>query len=152
MKQTKPFGRAFIPNLQLLDEPSSAEEAAPVSAAKQAPADREVHTELFDLAGASRPTPPVPQASPLRKMLRDAAMLLGVPVLLLTAYVGMRDSMILAGFLDQVSTEETVMLCKDGKMVYRDEFSVVDRLLNRGNFVCTDWRVQRGFLTRARHS
>ncbi len=150
MKQTKPFGRAFIPNLQLLDEPDSAQEAGPAAAvAETAPA---TSTELFDLGGSSHPLPPPPPESPLRKLMRDAAMLLGVPVLLLTCYVGMRDSMILAGFLDQVSTEETVMLCKDGKMVYQDAYSVVDRLLNRGNFVCTDWRVQRGFLTSPRHS
>ena len=152
MKQTKPFGRAFDPTLQLLDEQPCADAASPDAVSEQAPVAAEIRTELFDLGGSNRPLPPVPTVSPLRKALRDAAVLLGVPVLLLTVYVGMRDSMILAGFLDQVSTEETVMLCKDGKMVYRDEYSVVDRLLNRGNFVCTDWRVQRGFLTSPRHS
>jgi hypothetical protein len=84
--------------------------------------------------------------APWRQKLQGFAVMSGTAVTLLVVFVLMRDSMALANLLQQVTTEETVMVCKEGKMVYPD-YSILDRLMNNGRFLCTEWKVQRGFLT-----
>ena len=89
---------------------------------------------------------PVKRVDPIKRMLRDALVATLVLPVVFMAYVAMRDSMVLAKMLEKMTTAETVMVCEDGKMVYAD-FSLTDRLMNRGNFMCTDWRVQSGYLS-----
>lgn len=151
MKQTKPFGRAFIPAAEAASA-HSAETQVPQPAAAQedgaAPATGSA--DLFSLSGGALPMDSPEVASPLQQKMREWCSLAATVVALLTVYVLLRDSMTLANLLQQVTTEETVMICKDGRMVYPD-YSILDRLMNNGRFLCTEWRVQRGFLTLPRH-
>jgi hypothetical protein len=62
------------------------------------------------------------------------------------AFVFLRDSMLLANMLQSLTTDETVMVCKDGKVLY-EGYNPWDRLMGRGHFVCTEWKTQSGFLT-----
>lgn len=141
MKQTKPYGRAYLPAASTTvsaaaepaGEPSTILEAHPTG------------VELFSLAAGHLPPTPQAPAAPWRKVARDALSLVLLLVVALVIYVGMRDSLMLANLLQQVSTEDTVMVCKDGKVQYADH-SIADRLLDRGRFVCTEWKVQPTFM------
>jgi hypothetical protein len=141
MKQTKPFGRAYLPATSATDTAAAEPEGAPTTIL-EAPAGG---VELFSLGAGHMPQTPPPPAAPWRKVLRDTSVLTVWLVLAMVVYVGMRDSLMLANLLQQVSTEDTVMVCKDGKVQYADH-SITDRLLNRGRFVCTDWKVQPTFV------
>lgn len=145
MKQTKPYGRAFVPASELAKAQNPAQEKTKEISPQKSTSTPSV--ELFDLGGSKFDKQTTAKSNPIQKIIRDGSISLGVSIILLGAYIGMRDSMRLASILDVMPTEETVMICKDGKVVYKDDFSVIDRLLNQGNFVCTDWHVQRGFLT-----
>ncbi|MBP9904093.1 MAG: hypothetical protein KBF66_00945 [Rhodoferax sp.] len=151
MKQTKPFGRAHIPlsepgqtTAKSADEPASKKHSDETESGSQ-------RVDIFDLASRIEPletTRTVPNV--WGKVLRDGAIYLGMLVTLFVVYVGMRDSMILAKVLDAIPTDDTVMLCKDGTVIYDDDGNIVsmisNRLFNRGHLICTDWRVQKGFL------
>lgn len=141
MKQTKPFGRAYLPA-------ASTAASAAVDAEDEPSTILETHAagvELFSLGAGHLPQTPQVPAAPWRKAVRDASALLVLVVVALVIYVGMRDSLMLANLLQQVSTEDTVMVCKDGKVQYADN-SIADRLLDRGRFVCTEWKVQPTFM------
>ncbi len=146
MKQTKPFGMAYAPASSPAAEPTVPMplEAGPAQEAGQAgPA---APVDLFNVASSHLEAIETQPPSRWKKLVKDGATVVAVAAALSAVYVGMRDSMLLASMLDQVSTEETVMVCKDGKVYYPD-FSIMDRLLNRGRLVCTEWRVQRGYLS-----
>lgn len=141
MKQTKPFGRAYLPvPLPQADAPDISGENSPEPSGS-APA-----VELFSLRATDIPVQPVKRVDPLKRLLRDAAVATLVLPVVFLAFVAMRDSMVLAKMLEKMTTAETVLVCEDGKMVYAD-FSVTDRLMNRGSFMCTDWRTQSGYLS-----
>jgi hypothetical protein len=141
MKQTKPYGRAYLPAASIALSAAAEPEGEPSTILEVHPAG----VELFSLgAGHLPPTPQAP-AAPWRKAARDAFSLVLLLVVALVIYVGMRDSLMLANLLQQVSTEDTVMVCKDGKVQYADN-SLADRLLDRGHFVCTEWKVQPTFM------
>lgn len=146
MKQTKPYGRAFIP----ASETKASEEQKTPKNEDAEPAQKQatpISVELFDLGGSHISKQTVENTPSIQKTIQSAVTVFGGVIVLLAAFIGMRDSMLLSNILDVMPTEETVMVCKDGKMVYKDDFSIMERLLNEGNFVCTDWHVQRGFLT-----
>lgn len=141
MKQTKPFGRAYLPATSAAASAAAEPEGEP-NTILEAPA---AGVELFSLGAGRLPVEQPPPPAPWRKLVRDASTLLVLVVLALVIYVGMRDSLMLANLLQQVSTEDTVMVCKDGKVQYADN-SIADRLLDRGHFVCTEWKVQPTFV------
>lgn len=141
MKQTKPFGRAYLPAASAA-VPAVAEPEGDPTTILEAPT---AGVELFSLGAGHLPQTPQIAAAPWRKAVRDGCTLLLLLVVALAIYVGMRDSLMLANLLQQVSTEDTVMVCKDGKVHYPDN-SIADRLLNRGRFVCTEWKVQPTFM------
>ena len=153
MKQTKPFGRAFLPPADRnAPQPSGA--PAPVETTEVAdklPPKSSAGAELFDLGGTHRVAAASPDM-PWAQAAKNAAVYLSTVIVLMVVWVGMRDSMLLAKLLDVVPNEETVMLCKDGRVLYDDDADlftmVTDRLLSRGHLICTDWRVQRGYLYR----
>lgn len=144
MKQTKPYGRAYLP--------PSAQETAPAEPPPPSPehaAAEEEHNasrDLFSLTGETLVYRDAPATSSTLATLRQMTLQFVMVLALLLLFVTIRDSLFLARLLDQLSTEDTVMVCKDGKMYYPD-YNPLDRLLGRGHFVCTDWKVQRGFLS-----
>jgi len=150
VKQTKPFGRAYA--LPGENQPSSpAREASPApQASSQGAEPVPCGAELFDLRSSASVNAVATPAPWWTVAARNAAVWLGTLMVMMLVYVGMRDSMLLAKMLDVVATEETVMLCKDGTVRYNDEADLftmlADRLLSRGHLICTDWRVQRGYL------
>ncbi|WP_296509485.1 hypothetical protein [Rhodoferax sp.] len=141
MKQTKPFGRAYLTAADSAAAPSP----TTIPAALAATASSQLG-DLFSLHGAALPAQDQAPAPLWQQKLREWCVLAATVAALLSAYVMLRDSMLLANWLQQVTTDETVMVCKDGKMVYPD-YSIVDRLLNNGHFMCTEWKVQRGYLS-----
>jgi len=147
VKQTKPFGMAYLPMPTSM--PTLAPQAADPDAESNAPssaASAANSVELFSLRATDLPATVAQPVDPLKKLLRDASVAAITLPLLFMAFVAMRDSMVLANMLEKITTAETVMVCEDGKMVYAD-FSVTDRLMNRGHFMCTDWRMQSGYLS-----
>lgn len=150
MKQTKPFGRAYTPAAEAPGAPGQGPDT-PLPPQSDTPAADDgaqagSSADLFSL-GAGTLTQDVEQSlAPWRQKLQGFAVMSGTAVTLLVVFVLMRDSMALANLLQQVTTEETVMVCKEGKMIYPD-YSILDRLMNNGRFLCTEWKVQRGFLT-----
>jgi hypothetical protein len=153
MKQTKPFGRAYIPAAEVASasgKNDSAPTPTPESGSGTGAGEASGHADLFSLSGGAVLAQPPKPAPSWRQKARECGVLALVLMALLTVYVLMRDSVALANLLQQVTTEETVMVCKDGKMIYPD-YSIVDRLLGNGRFLCTEWSVQRGFLTLPRH-
>jgi hypothetical protein len=64
----------------------------------------------------------------------------------LSVFVLVRDSLLMAQLLEQVSSREAVMVCKEGTMHYPG-YNPLDRLLGKGHFVCTEWSIQRGMLS-----
>ncbi len=152
MKQTKPFGRAYIPAAERMAA-SAAEAPAPQVAqppAAEQPAYAGGPGDLYSVDAVFVPYVSTAEVDGWGAMARAAVLWAVLGVGAVTGYVLVRDSMVLQSLLQQVTTEDTVMVCKDGKMVY-DDYSVVDRLLNNGRFLCTEWKVQRGFLTLPRH-
>jgi hypothetical protein len=145
VKQTKPFGMAYspTPTPQPADTQGKAAEPAIESSSAASAANA---VELFSLRASDLPGAPTKPVDPLKKLLRDTSVAAITLPLLFMAFVAMRDSMVLAKMLEKMTTAETVMVCEDGKMIYAD-FSVSDRLMNRGNFMCTDWRMQNGYLS-----
>lgn len=141
MKQTKPFGRAYLPAASAAATAVAEPEGDPTTILEAPTAG----VELFSLGAGHLPQTPQIAVAPWRKAVRDGCTLLLLLVVALAIYVGMRDSLMLANLLQQVSTEDTVMVCKDGKVHYADN-SIADRLLNRGRFVCTEWKVQPTFM------
>jgi len=151
MKQTKPFGRAYIPATEAAAARHAETQAPqPPAAQEEGGAAPTGSADLFSLSGGALPMDSPEVARPWQQKIREWCSLAVTVIALLTVYVLLRDSMALANLLQQVTTEETVMICKDGKMVYPD-YSIFDRLLNNGRFLCTEWSVQRGFLTLPRH-
>ena len=142
MKQTKPYGRAFTPTMDA--KKGNEAEKVPQKSQKSS---SQPSVELFDLSGSKIDDVEQEESHPIQKKLRTIGIFLGITSILLGVYVGMRDSMILGELLDVTPNVETIMVCKDGKMFYKDEYSLLDRILNNGNFICTDWHVRSGFLT-----
>ena len=162
MKQTKPFGRAFIPSAELQqaqassDAPPHEPAPSPFPLSPARPSAANNHSgDIFELRSNSVPRPARP-AEPLswRKLLRQGAIYCAVIGGLFVVYVGMRDSMILANMLDVLPTEDTIMQCKAGTVWYDENADIIskiaDRILDRGHLICTDWRVQHGFRTAPR--
>jgi hypothetical protein len=151
MKQTKPFGRAYIPATEAAAARNTETQVSqPPVAQEDGGATSTGSADLFSLSGGALPMDSPEVARPWQQKIREWCSLAATVIALLTVYVLLRDSMALANLLQQVTTEETVMICKDGKMVYPD-YSILDRLMNNGCFLCTEWSVQRGFLTLPRH-
>ncbi len=150
MKQTKPFGRAYTPATEAPGAPGQGPDAPLLPQSDTPAADGGAHAassaDLFSLSAGTLTQDEEQPLAPWRQKLQGVAVMSGTAVTLLVVFVLMRDSMALANVLQQVTTEETVMVCKEGKMVYPD-YSVLDRLMNNGRFLCTEWKVQRGFLT-----
>ena len=149
MKQTKPFGSAFVQATRAVAEatlPMPLQATASDDAMPAGSGTGSVGADIFNVAPSRIDSTKAVAVPAWRKILKDALVALVSLAAVFVVYVGMRDSMLLAAMLDQVTTEETVMVCKDGTVYYPD-FSITDRLLNRGRLVCTDWRVQRGYLT-----
>lgn len=150
MKQTKPFGRAYMPATEAAADRNAVPQAPHLGATEEGEVATTGSADLFSLSGGAIPMEYPAVARPWQHKLQEWCFMVATVIALLTVYVLMRDSMTLANLLQQVTTEETVMICKDGKMVYPD-YSILDRLMNNGRFLCTEWRVQRGFLTLPRH-
>lgn len=155
MKQTKPFGRAYLTPAETGRTLIPPQNQQPPQTTSPDIDDMQVTVDLFDIRGAA----PLDAASnrPANrwiKHLRDSSVALGLLATLLSVYVGMRDNMVLARMLDVVPTDETVLLCKDGQVRYGASGGLLsglsDRLFNRGHLVCTDWRIQGGFRTAPR--
>ena len=155
MKQTKPFGRAYLTPAETGRTLIPPQNQQPTQTTSPDIDDKQVTVDLFDIRGAA----PLDAASNRlakgwTKRLRDSSMALGVLATLLTVYVAMRDNLVLARMLDVVPTDETVLLCKDGQVRYGASGGVLsglsDRLFNRGHLVCTDWQMQSGFRTAPR--
>ena len=138
MKQTKPFGQAYAP---VSESPSDAAEL-PALPQPEAP-ERSAGPNRPAPAHGARPQqrPPATLASVARKLL-----LLGVATcLFLTGYVLIRDSVDTVNALEHVHTDDTITECKDGKIEYQG-FSIMDRLMGRGTFICTDWHTENRYL------
>ena len=160
MKQTKPFGHSGMPAAAPpaaapADPGAHAPDSSATSALQLALAGPGLSgqlpgADLFSLRAAHAPTAPARKPYNWKYLVRDSVVVAWVMCGLMAGFVAMRDSMMLANFLAQISTEETIMVCKDGKVLYTG-FGVIERLRNQGHFVCTDWRVQSGYLTIPRH-
>lgn len=144
MKQTKPYGRAHL---------TSAEREF---LARQGPPPRQFTPAQTSVGQADNPhgaaqagdsllSPPARRAKKI-SLLHQGANYLFVLVVSLSIFVFVRDSLLLARLLEQVSSRESVMVCKEGKMHYPD-YNPLDRLLGKGHFICTEWSIQRGMLS-----
>ena len=145
MKQTKPYGRAQLTSAER--ELLARQETKPAALqATRSPGTTAGSPDLFDLGGDSLNTPQEVASPRQQSHLRAAmgyAVALGVA---LTVFVLVRDSLLMARVLEQLSSREAVMVCKDGTMHYAS-YNPLDRLLGKGQFVCTEWSIQRGMLS-----
>jgi len=150
VKQTKPYGKAYASPASSAASAAGAETVeTPVSGAVDIvlPDDEDSRSfDLYDSVGQGQAVAARPAAASWRVWLRQLATYSAVLVGLAAVYVLMRDSVVLANMLQELTTEETVMVCKDGKVLY-DGYNPLDRLFGRGHLICTDWQTQRGFLS-----
>lgn len=141
MKQTKPYGRAFPP-------PESGKPTRPKNPAEdrrmQAAEPDQAITERGPLV-FNRPSvkiQPPKQRSTLATVAIKTALLIAATL----AYVILRDSVFIQNLITMVTNKESVMTCLSGEMQYVD-WSVWDRLVGNGRFVCTEWKVQARFVS-----
>lgn len=145
MKQTKPYGRAHLTAAER--EFLARQTTAPAERPSTRPSDAPLgNPDIFDLSGESLGHPTEAFSPPKQPLLRRAMAYTLVASVALTVFVLVRDSLLLAQLLEQVSSREAVMVCKEGTMHYPD-YNPLDRLLGKGHFVCTDWSIQRGMLS-----
>lgn len=140
MKQTKPYGKAYAASDRTEKYPRRQEQprsVPPIVARSTAPA------SSVTVSAVSPARTPQSLSGVDWMMKKMAQLVLGVT--LCTAYVYVRDSTIVQNFINQVSNFETVMKCEEGRVEYQD-WSVWDRLMGNGRFVCTDWKVQSRFV------
>ncbi len=145
MKQTKPYGRSHqTATKNASDAVADPSAPAPAEAAAQGqPAFEESPREA-----GPRPAPrPVAVHKPLsaRSMARNFVLVNVAICLLLTGYVLIRDSIATVAAMDHVHTDDTVTECKNGSIQYRG-YSIKDRLLGLGYFVCSDWHTENRYL------
>ncbi|MDT8992031.1 hypothetical protein RQP54_14255 [Curvibacter sp. APW13] len=142
MKQTKPYGRAHW----TADERAAmAQEAdiAPTPEREPTPASAATTPDLFSLHATAL----APRPSALRTNRWCAGLIYtGLGIAALCVFVLVRDSLLLAQILQQMSSEEAVMVCKEGAMHYARS-NPLDMLLGRGHFVCTEWSIRRSMLS-----
>ena len=79
------------------------------------------------------------------QILRINMISIACVITLLTGFVLMRDSLDVVSALEQDSTNDTVMACKKGAIRYQG-FAPVDRIMGRGNFVCTEWDMEHRYM------
>lgn len=141
MKQTKPYGRAFP-----LPESSS-------SRSKSAP-EPEKHPYMVGSDQADTERGPLVFSGPVTRIQapaeRSTFATLSIKTVLcvaaIIAYVILRDSVFTQNLISMVTNKESVMTCLSGDMKYAD-WSVWDRLVGNGRFVCTEWKVQSRFVS-----
>lgn len=140
MKQTKPYGRAYPP-----PESGSRSRSAPepekypyVVASDQA------DTERGPLVFSS-PTTRI-QAPTQRSTFATLSIKTALCIAAIIAYVILRDSVFTQNLISMVTNKESVMTCLSGEMQYVD-WSLWDRLVGNGRFVCTEWKVQARFVS-----
>jgi hypothetical protein len=145
MKQTKPYGHAHTGSSSTASSPR---EKPPQSRTTNENPKSHRLTEQGGPSALVAPEPlPVPlPGSRLLLQVRGITIKLAVTLIAITSYVGIRDSVLMQNMLIQLTNKETVMLCKDGTMKY-DDWSLPDRLMGKGRFVCTDWVVQNRFVS-----
>ena len=146
MKQTKPYGRAYLPTAEaaLVGAESV---ALPIPASEPPPA-RQVHYR-------SEPTHTVPVAKPgtitihismtVESLVQKFVILNVVICVALTFFVLIRDSLDTVSALEHVHTADTITECKNGSIQYQG-FSISDRIMGRGSFVCSDWHMENRYL------
>lgn len=143
MKQTKPYGRSHL----TAAERAALEQQSTLPAllqTTQPPFQTDASQDIFNLTGDGSSTVPMAERKP--SPLRQAGIYLLLMAATLTVFVFVRDSLLMARLLEQVSSREAVMVCKEGRMHY-NSYNPLDRLLGKGHFVCTEWTIQRGMLS-----
>lgn len=145
MKQTKPYGRAHLTSAERAQLARTAAKPAEQQSDRP-PLDSHSTPENFEPAADKRSPrtghAAVKRTTSLRQGLANAALVIAVLVI----YVLVRDSLMMVQVLEQLSSREAVMVCKDGRMHYAS-YNPLDRLLGKGQFVCTEWSIQRGMLS-----
>lgn len=145
MKQTKPYGRAQLTSAER--ELLARQETKPSALqATRSPDTTTGSPDLFDLGGDSLNTPQEVASPRKQSSLRAVTGYAVALSVALTVFVLVRDSLLMARVLEQLSSREAVMVCKDGTMHYTSN-NPLDRLLGKGQFVCTEWSIQRGMLS-----
>lgn len=145
MKQTKPYGRAHLTSAER--ELLARQATAPAKPPPPRPSGASPgNPDIFDLGGESLRSRTDAFSPPKQPLWRRVLTHTLVASVALTVFILVRDSLLMAQLLEQVSSREAVMVCKEGKMHYPD-YNPLDRLLGKGHFVCTDWSIQRGMLS-----
>lgn len=142
MKQTKPYGRAFSPS----DNNSAKRSDKPLDknpcqrTAAPEPADTDRGALVFN-----SPTTKI-QAPKQRSKAAIASIKTVLLLAAVLAGITLRDSVFIQNLITMVTNKESVMTCLSGQMQYED-WSVWDRLMGNGRFVCTEWKVQARFVS-----
>jgi hypothetical protein len=140
MKQTKPYGRAFTTSTGRTSDPPQAQ-ARSVDIPLPIPAETDLERPALDIgekfSSAMEPTGPMPLS--IRILAYTASAIVAT-----ASYIWIRDSLFAQNLVTMVTNKETVMVCLEGNMQYRD-WSLWDRLAGNGYFVCSDWKVQTRF-------
>lgn len=145
MKQTKPYGRAHLTSAER--EFLARQETKPTELqSTRPPLDGGGNQDIFNLTGDSLSPGSADSADKRPTLLRQVMTYVLVVMAALTVFVLVRDSLLMAQLLEQVSSREAVMVCKEGTMHYSG-YNPLDRLLGKGHFVCTEWSIQRGMLS-----
>jgi hypothetical protein len=142
MKQTKPYGRAFSASdnnsAKRPDKPLDPGPYQHTEAPQSADTDRGALVFNTPNATIQAPRQRFTAASvSINTMLLVAAILAGITL---------RDSVFIQNLITMVTNKESVMTCLSGQMQYED-WSVWDRLVGNGRFVCTEWKVQSRFVS-----
>ena len=76
-------------------------------------------------------------------LLAACAIFTGMAVVT-TLFVLIRDSMSVSSSVDGSTAIDATMVCADGTVNY-PSFSIMDRILGNGSFVCTDWQTKKRY-------
>ena len=140
MKQTKPFGRAFAPAIDSSRKPTWQREVE-----RKEPTPREPDSAPREqLTGTHRPNGnhvAHARGAGTKVALITAALGAGL-LIFFGVWIGVLESMIEHENLKQHAQSNAVSRCVDGMVVYHGG-PILDRLLARGRFVCTDWRMKK---------
>jgi hypothetical protein len=140
MKQTKPYGRALsASDNNSAKRPDKTPEQYQRTAAPE-PSDTDREALVFN-----SPTAKI-QAPKQRSTAATASIKAVLVVAAILAYVTLRDSVFIQNLITMVTNKESVMTCLSGQMQY-DGWSIWDRLVGNGRFVCTEWKVQSRFVS-----
>jgi len=150
MKQTKPYGRAYLPAAEAaLAAAESPAPPAPAHVPTHEPApERQVHYRTEYAHPESVATPGVITihiSMTLESLIHKLVALGAIICISLTFFVLIRDSLDTVSALEHVHTADTITECRNGTIEYQG-FSISDRIMGRGSFVCTDWHTENRYL------